>query len=501
MKLLLNKRLLLPLLGVAAVLILLLFSRREGEAGEGLYHTANRGDLIVSIIEGGSIEAVNEVVVKNSIEGESQIITLIPEGSYVQEGDLLVEFDKSQAESTLQEAQVKYESHQAEVVKATNDLLITRSTVDSELRAAKLAVEFAQMDLEKFKNLERDHKIRDSELNIDTQEEALKLAQQRYEWSEKLAEKGFETKSQVDRDRLEVSKSSKAVETAKSTYEMLRKFDLEKEAATYQSALQEAEAKLERTRKEGESKIAQQEAAVNSAKSTLRITQEQLDRAKTQLEATKLYAPQNGLVIYAKSDRRWDNEPEIAEGSKIRNRRDVIKIPDTSKLKVQVKIHESMISQIAVGQKAYVVLDSLPDQRFRGEVSKVAILPDSDRGWRGGDDKKVYSTEIVILDEMKDIKPGVSARAEIVIQELSNVISVPIQAVTTQNGKQVCYLKGEDEPTEIEVGLFNTKFIEVKSGLNPGDQVSLNPPLDKRLNLEGDTLDLEDASGETEPAA
>ncbi|GHC40985.1 efflux RND transporter periplasmic adaptor subunit [Roseibacillus persicicus] len=488
MKKLLINRLFLGLLVFAGILVLLItFSRKKTET-QGLYHTVSKADLIISIVEGGTIEAVNEVVVKNTIDGESQIIYLIPEGSYVKEGDLLVEFDKGQAESSLQEAQVKFETHQAEVIKATNDLIITRSTVDSELSAAKLAVQFAEMDRQKFQDLDRQHRLRSSELAIDTEAEALKLAQQRYEWSEKLAEKGFETKSQVDRDRLEVSKSSKAVETAQSTFEMLKEYDLKKEETKFLSDLKEAQAKLERTRKEGESKIAQQEAAVNSAKSTLRITEEQLERFREQLNSTKLYAPQNGLVIYAKSDRSWDNEPEIAEGSKIRNRRDVIKIPDTSKLKVQVKIHESTISQIQKGQRAYVVLDSQPDRRFLGKVTKVAILPDSNGRW--GDNKKVYTTEIEITDPMEGVKPGVSARAEIIIEELKNVFSVPIQAVTTQNGKQVCYLKGDDQPTEVEVGLFNTKYIEIRSGLHQGDKVSLDPPLDDKLNLSGETTGL-----------
>jgi len=477
-----KKRLIIGLLLIAGLIGLTAFFKSGSEETSGAYHTVARGNLTVSVIEGGSIEAVNEVVVKNTIDGESRIISLIAEGTYVKKGDLLVEFDRGQAESSVQEKQVKYESRQAEVVKATNDLIITNSTVESEVSAAELEVKFAVMDLEKFEKLEREHKVRSADLKIDTEEEALKIAQRRFEWSEKLAAKGFETKSTVDRDRLEVSKSSKAVETAKSERAMLKTFDLQKSAAKLLSAQREAESKLVRVQKQGESKVTQKQAAVNSAKSTLRLTKETLERAKEQLAATKLYAPQDGLVIYAKSKRYWDNEPAIAEGSKIRNRRDVIKIPDVSKLKVEVKIHESMISQIKKGQKVFIVLDSLPDERFLGEVTKVALLPDSGRGWRQ-QEKKVYTTEITISEEMKGIKPGVSARAEIIIDDLKDIIFVPIQAVTTLDEKQVCYLKGSDEPVEVKVGLFNTKFIEIKSGLKAGDEVNLSPPLDDRVNL------------------
>ena len=81
----------------------------------------------------------------------------------------------------------------------------------------------------------------------------------------------------------------------------------------------------------------------------------------------------------------------------------------------------------------------MPDQRFQGMVNKVAPLPDSQSRW-GNPDLKVYATEILITDKLPDVKPGVSARAEIIITNLANVLTVPIQAVTTRKGKQVVFL-------------------------------------------------------------
>jgi HlyD family secretion protein len=190
MKVLLEKRFLIPIIAVA-LLTLFFVLRGGGHTDSGIYHTVERGNFVISIVEGGSLDAVNEVVVKNSIDGESRIISLIPEGNYVEEGDLLVEFDAGEAEKNVEQQKVEFESRQAALVKAENDLIITKSTVASELSVAELAVQFATMDLEKFEKLEKVHTIREAELRIDTAEEALKLAQQRYEWSIKLAEKGF----------------------------------------------------------------------------------------------------------------------------------------------------------------------------------------------------------------------------------------------------------------------------------------------------------------------
>ena len=89
------------------------------------------------------------------------------------------------------------------------------------------------------------------------------------------------------------------------------------------------------------------------------------------------------------------------------------------------------------------------------------------------------------------MKPGISAKVEIVIEELTNVLTVPIQAVTTVDGKQLCYRNdgGDLEPLEVEVGKFNTKYIEIRSGLEEDQQIILNPPLDNRINLTGETTD------------
>jgi hypothetical protein len=69
---------------------------------------------------------------------------------------------------------------------------------------------------------------------------------------------------------------------------------------------------------------------------------------------------------------------------------------------------------------AYVVLDSMPDQRYHGVITKVAPLPDSQSRW-GNPNLKVYATEIRIADHLPDVKPGVSARAEIIVTNLADV--------------------------------------------------------------------------------
>jgi len=214
------------------------------------------------------------------------------------------------------------------------------------------------------------------------------------------------------------------------------------------------------------------------------LTLQKLNELKQQLDASKIKAPQDGLVVYASSsfgDR--GGQTLVEEGAQIRQRQEIIKLPDVSQMLVEIRVHESHVLQVRPGLESYVTVDSIPDRRFKARVTKVGVLPNSQDRWMNPN-LKVYSTDVLIEEELPDLKPGASARAEIVITNLVNALAVPLQAVTTVKGKQVCYVQdgGQLKPVPVTVGNFNDQFIEIRSGLKEGDQVALTPPAAKEDN-------------------
>lgn len=474
---------------IGAVLLFLLIAMYRGSGiGEDAmsYYKVTRGDFLVSIVEGGTLQAVNDVTVRNEVDGTSRIIYIVPEGSFVKEGQLIVELDTELAEKELNEQLIRFEDDKADYISSETAVLLTESTVESDIRKAELEVQFAEMDLEKFEQIEKEQEMRNAQIEIISAQESLKLAEERLEWSEKLTEEGFETKSNLDRDKLAVTNQSLGLEKAESVRKMLSEYDLAKMEALYRSALEEALSELDRVKKQGESRILQAKAELEIDKRKLELSQTKLAQYQKQMAATKLYAPQDGLLVYATSPHRYSSESVIEEGAVIRQRQAIVKIPDTSEMKVEIKVHESHVNLVKQGQKAFIVLDSLPDNRYVGEVSKIAVLPDAQSRYTNAN-LKVYAAEIVVQDDLPNVKPGVSARAEIIITNLEDVLTVPIQCVTTVKGKQVCYVKalGSPKPVEVEIGLFNNNFIEIKSGLNSGDRVLLAPPIHSSIGLDG----------------
>jgi HlyD family secretion protein len=490
---------------IAGVLLLaalvFLFTRGRSAPVALSSHEVKRADFLISIVEGGTLEAVEEISIRNEVEGTARIIRIVPEGSYVKAGDLLVELDSSASQDAVNQQQIAVEKARFALIQAEQQLEIQKITAETDLKAADLKVEFAETDLKKYLEGEARQLERNAQIEITNVIESLAIARDRLEWTRKLYTNGFETKSTLDKDTLTVSQSELKLEQASNTLWMLREFDAKKKRRELEAAVNEARQAREKVRLQGDRTKAQYQADVATQKSTLELNQSKLERDLKQLTATKIYAPQDGLVVYSGGGGgggRFSNESMIEEGAVVRNRQELIKLPDVSQMKLLVRIHESHINQVHVGQLAFVVLDSMPDQRLRGVVNKVGILPDSGMRW-SNPNLKVYATEILVTDPLPDVKPGVSARAEVVITNLENVLTVPIQAVSTRKGQQVVFLASAPEtPVKVGIGMYNTKFIEITSGLKEGDHVLLAPPFNAdEKDLGGSVL----AEGEEVPTA
>jgi hypothetical protein len=122
-------------------------------------------------------------------------------------------------------------------------------------------------------------------------------------------------------------------------------------------------------------------------------------------------------------------------------------------------------------------VEALPDMVFHGKVLKVAPLPDPQHGWFDPG-VKVYTTQITLEGSHEMLRPGMSAKVEILVDQLFDVKIVPVHVVANQAGKKICYVAtgGKPEEREVQTGAFNNTFVEIVSGLEVGEKVLLSPP-------------------------
>lgn len=329
--------------------------------------------------------------------------------------------------------------------------------------------------------------------------EEARLAESRLEGQERLFKSEFITQNELELQMVQEQKAKIKVDTTRMETELYIKYTFPKQAELLFSEYEDSLMGLVRVRKESEAETAEADARLNSSERKFNLQRDEFDNLKDQLEKCVIRAERPGLVVYGSSSgsspwRRSSEEP-IAEGSTVRERQRIITIPDMNHMGVKVNIHESNVKKVSVGQPVTVELDAFPGRFLDGEVVKVAVLADSANAFMNPD-LKVYPTDIRIEGTHDWLRPGMSAQIEILIKELNDVLYIPIQAVTYEDDHQICYVleNGNVVKRVITPGSFTEAFIEIKDGLEEGDEVLLLAP-------DGATTNDAEESNETEEAA
>ena len=501
-----------------------------------------RGDLTISVTESGTIKARNALEIKSQVEGRATIVDIVPEGSLITPEDVahkkvLVELDSSRLRDSINQQQITFNSAEADYTEAKESLIIQKNQNDSDVQAGLIKVRFAKMDLQKYlgeetaqKMIER-HKQDPNQLldvsrllddpnqlggeslqryrqltsNIDLQQEDLQRAERDLYWTRQLFEKKYIAESELKTDELKVKRLSVQWEQAKTSLVLFIRYEFLKEAEKYFSDYLEAERQLERIYAQTRSRLAQAKARLSSSEARYRLNKEQLERIEKQIEACLMIAEEPGLVIYASSDRsRWGgSRTNIEVGADIPERQLIMTVTNPSDMDVDVKVHETNIDKVRVGQPVNIFIDAQPDKMFSGKVLRIAPLPDP-QSFFGNPDLKVYTTNMSLEGADESIRPGMSARVEVMIAQLEDVLSIPIQCVANRSGRKVCYVVTPDGPREqvVQTGSFTDRFVQILEGLQEGQQVLLTPPRlmtgsDKKTKTRTDTAEMKSDSPET----
>lgn len=470
-----------------------------------------RGDLTISVTESGDIKAVKSTDVKCEVEGRTAIVNIVPEGTSitpedVRSGKVLVELDSSKLKESLAQRQIDLataESSQAEA-KEAHEIQVKQN--ESNVTAAELKVRFALIDLQKYlgersadrlvqgpsprgasrtmivsvladpNSLEGEakQKLRELAGAITLAESSLQNAIYTVEWTEKLHKERYAAQTELQRDRLDKQRLEIDREKAQIAKDLFMRYEFPKQVEKFLSDYQEAQRELERTEARARSQLAQARAKLTSADATLALQKERLAKVEKQLAACVIKAPGIGQVVYWSSTERW-SDVKIEQGAEVSEGRKIITIPDASEMKVEIKVHETWIDKIAVGQPAKITVAAFSGQTFKGKVLKKAPLADLDN-WLNPD-LKAYVTDVGIEGTHDAIKTGMTGKVEVTIEELHGVLYVPIQSVVSVGEAKVCYVLGEGpQRRAVQTGLFNDNFVEIKSGLDEGEHVLLNPP-------------------------
>ena len=450
-----------------------------------VYEVVRRSFPII-LEEKGELKATNSVDVKSEVEGRATIISLIDEGTHVKEGDLLIELASDEIEERIKDLQIREAVGAAAFKKAKTDLEILQDKNASDERKAKLALEMAQIGLKKYQEGDAFELEKDAELGREQAEFEVKRAQEYLKDSKELFQQGFITRIERDKDIFDAYVADNELTKAKIKLDVLKKYTIPIELRKNESDIKEAEAELERTQKASRASEEQASAQVEAKKDELEVIRDKLKKALEQKEKTKIHATAEGLVVY-KLEHSWDESSRIKTGAQVHERKTLIELPDTSSMKVVIKVHEAKIERLEEGLPATVTIEGFTGRQFTGKVTKIAVLADSAHRWLNPNLKQ-FETEVQLEGDVSGLKPGATARVQIKITELNDVLAVPVQAVFGKGGKYYVFVdnKGDAEPVEVEIGLASDEYIEIKKGLEVGQKARMAVTDEMKLKLPDD---------------
>ncbi len=418
----------------------------QGPAGlnNALTYKVFNGEFVSSVNEAGDIESSKNVEIRCEVKSQGRagtaILEIVPEGSMVQEGDFLCQFDDSVLQDQLLEQRIKVATDKAAVIQAESDL-DTALRVKNEFLKGIYEQELATIQAE-----------------VALAQESFRRARQYQTYSAGLNSKGYITKTQLEADIFASEKAELDLKLAQQKLKVYEQFTKDRVVAEYTA------------------EIKKQEANKTAKQYTFDLSQAREKEIVEQIEACRITAPSAGMVVYAnETDRRGDASFVIEEGALLRDGQPVFRLPDPSKMQIRTKVSDSKINQVSEGMDVLIRVDTEPEKPVKGVVRKVSSFPMPRRWYQAPIEYEVF-IDIVELNDL--IRPGLRGKAEIFVERKANVLQAPLSSLVRRGDQFFVLVKtgvNSIAPREVQIGSNNEQFVVITKGLSVDDEVLIDP--------------------------
>ncbi len=473
---------------VAALLLIVviasIFATRKDTPEVTVVKIETRPELRSTVTSSGEVRPIQFMNLTSEVQGKIEEITK-KEGDVVQKGEVLVRLDPNQLESTTdaqlaayQSAQDDVRSSQSQVTAAQNNL----AQAQQSLNQAQVAIDSARQG------------VITAQTEVDRAQVEVNAAQREMKRSEQLLEKGVIARKEFDEARDRYDNARAAVETARARLESQRIAvkDSQARLASQQVAVRDARRAVD-------------SAGISVSSSQSRAEQQAavLRGSRNQRDKSVVIAPINGVIAEIPSKVGTFAVAGLSTTA-------LLTIADMSQINVEVKVDETEIDKVAVGQKAKIKVDAFGEQELEGEVLQKTPLAVGKSQTTGGlstninvQEAKEFRVVIRLVNlspEMQAaLRPGMSATAVITTKTVENVVAVPLQAVIEKKPdegpgansappnaptpsekpkpiKGVFVLDGNRVKfVPVETGITGESDIQITAGLSPGQEVVTGP--------------------------
>ncbi len=406
-----------------------------------------RGKVVVSVSETGTVEPIKRVEVKSKVAGQLTSL-LVDEGDRVEQGQVVARLAVPEVEAQRDQIRAQLDAARARVEQAKLSCALDEKTIESQIKQAEANLRGARASLSEATTRKQD-------------------AKRVYDSKRRLLEMGgYVSQNEVDSAKAALDQVGQQERTAQERVK-------EQEAAVAVAQARRAECAVNKSR-------------VTEAEASVRQFQDSLTEVESRLADAVIEAPCSGVVIV-----RHIREGELITAvSYYGAGAPIVTIGDLSTMLVKVDLNEVDVDKVKIGLPVEITADALPDRHFTGRLTRIS--PASVK--REGETIVRFPVEIAVDGQAADLKPGMTANVEIICKQAEKVLWVPNDAVfekKEEKGKRyVAVVTGEEkgeqktEDREVVTGLSNDARTEIKRGLKVGEEVQLGKGIPERKTMD-----------------
>lgn len=435
---------------------------------------AERGDVEVTLVEPGTLQAARSVTLSSEIRSNrAKIVSLLADGTWVKPGDVVVAFDPTPFEEERDKAEADLRDAEAGASRAEQERKLQVARAEEALESARHAGRIARLNLESYEKGSGALSVREAEVRAADSGSALERARRDLADIEQMFQKGFVSEAELARQRSKVADAERQSRLQGDRLQAAREVIFPRDLERARSELQEARDELARAEAVLYHSHEYYRAAAEAAQRKVQSARAVFQRTEEELKKTALVSPLAGFLVLQDipldSGRR---RPQV--GDSVWSGQPIATIPDLSQLVVQTRVRETDLHRLREGALARLDLEAYPDLVLNGRVDFIGSLAEAspDSPW------KFFAVRLLVDRSEARLRPGMSVRVSFHLDSANGVVRVPSDAVFPCAGRSCCYVRRRGEIWEqpVTLGLSNETHVAVTGGVAAGEELLLGVP-------------------------
>lgn len=424
------------------------------------------------VLAEGEIRTWQPAILYNDCRNvEREILEIVPEGSWVEKGDVVCVLDCTELERKRDQQRIELSKAQARLADALSREELQAAHNRRRVETNRLRAEMAQADLAAYLHQQAPSRREQLSQQLQIKRDELAEASNSLSRTSRMVAMGYQSMTSLQIDKSAFLTQHRRVKLAEGELGLLEQFQHPRAMIKLEGEAEDRKRHLDRTHLESQLASSVMEiTALNMRQweAGVKTYLAYLDRA---VAACTMVAPKAGEIVYCHKR----NEGKFIEaGQKVHYMQDLVRIANRERLTVAGRVSDADVYKVSEDDRVEVFVPTLPDVVLTGKLNWIAPIPTSAEWYQA---QSLHHKIQIELDSdqagLADLALSTTVKATIVVDDRSSVLQVPIKSVFCFEKSSAVLVKQGDRIIlcRIEVGPKNNTHVEVLEGVQEGWEV------------------------------